>query len=99
MKKIIKFTTLGLIAMASTLSAQERIIAIQAGKLINGKSDAVLSGVTILVKDNRIAEVGKNVKVPAGAQTIDLRNATVLPGLIDAHTHIPPARRYYFSGV
>jgi imidazolonepropionase-like amidohydrolase len=88
MKQIIRFTALLLIALASTLPAQERTIAIQAGKLIDGENEAPQTGVTILVKGNRITEVGKNLKIPAEAQTIDLRNATVMPGLIDAHTHI-----------
>ncbi|MGH7451250.1 MAG: amidohydrolase family protein, partial [bacterium] len=88
MKYASTFLVMVMLILASTLLAQEKIIAMQTGKLIDGKSDAVLSGITILVKGNRIVEVGKNVKVPAGAQTIDLRNATVLPGLIDAHTHI-----------
>jgi imidazolonepropionase-like amidohydrolase len=88
MKYANMFFMMVILALASTLPAQEKIIAIQAGKLIDGKSDAPQTDVTILLKGNRIAEVGKNVKIPAGAQTIDLRNATVLPGLIDAHTHI-----------
>ncbi|MDZ7289989.1 MAG: amidohydrolase family protein [candidate division KSB1 bacterium] len=77
-----------MVAPVATLMAQERVITIQAGKLIDGKNDAPQTGVTILVKGNRIIEVGKNLKIPAEAQTIDLRNSTVLPGLIDAHTHI-----------
>jgi len=76
------------ITMASTLLAQEKITAIQAGKLIDGKNDAIQNGITILITGNRIAEVGKNVKIPNGAQMINLSNATVLPGLIDAHTHV-----------
>ncbi len=73
---------------SASLPAQEKIIAIQAGKLIDGKSDVPQTGVTILIKGNRIAEVGKNIKIPNGAQMINLDNATVLPGLIDAHTHV-----------
>ncbi len=88
MKYASTFLVMVMLILASTLLAQEKIIAMQTGKLIDGKSDAVLSGITILVQGNRILEVGKNVKIPAGAQTIDLRHATVLPGLIDAHTHI-----------
>jgi len=76
------------IAFAATLPAQEKTIAIQAGRLIDGKSEAIQTGMTILIKGNRIAEVGKNIKIPNGAQTINLGNATVLPGLIDAHTHV-----------
>jgi imidazolonepropionase-like amidohydrolase len=76
------------ITLSSLLPAQERMSAIRAGKLIDGKSDKPSEDVVILVKDNRIQQVGKNLNIPAEAQTIDLRNATVLPGLIDAHTHI-----------
>jgi len=75
-------------ALAATLSAQEKPIAIQAGKLIDGKSEAMQTGMTILIKGNRIAEIGKNIKIPNGTQIINLGNATVLPGLIDAHTHV-----------
>lgn len=83
-----RFLVVTFLAIAAALLAQEKTIAIHAGKLIDGKSDAVQTGITILIKGNRIAEIGKNIKIPAEAQTIDLRNATVLPGLIDAHTHV-----------
>ncbi len=88
MKTARAFIMAAMMTLASVLPAQERAVAIQAGKLFDGKSDALQADVTILIKGNRIAEVGKNVKIPVGAQTIDLRHATVLPGLIDAHTHV-----------
>jgi imidazolonepropionase-like amidohydrolase len=88
MKTARTFIVAAMMTLASVLPAQERVVAIQAGKLFDGKSDALQTDVTILIKGNRIAEVGKNVKIPAGAQTIDLRTSTVLPGLIDAHTHV-----------
>ncbi|MEX2116752.1 MAG: amidohydrolase family protein [Bacteroidota bacterium] len=65
-----------------------QIIAIKAGKLIDGKSDKPLEHATILVSGNRITEVGRNIAIPAGATVIDLSSATVLPGLIDCHTHV-----------
>jgi imidazolonepropionase-like amidohydrolase len=61
---------------------------IRAGNLIDPASGAVLKGQVILVKDGKIAEVGPDVKIPAGAEVIDLTNAWVMPGLMDAHTHI-----------
>ena len=62
--------------------------AIRAGNLIDPAAGTVAKGQIILVKDGRIVEVGPAVTIPAGAEVIDLTNAWVLPGLMDAHTHI-----------
>jgi hypothetical protein len=64
------------------------VIAIRAGTLFDGTGANATSDVTILVRDGRIAEVGRNVTVPADAQRIDLSGWTVMPGFIDLHTHI-----------
>jgi imidazolonepropionase-like amidohydrolase len=67
-----------------------RTIAIRAGRLFDSKTGQVLSKQTIVLTGDRITDVGpeSQIKIPAGAQVIDLRQATVLPGLIDAHTHM-----------
>ncbi len=62
-------------------------VAIQCGKLIDGKSNEVQENVTVLVEGNKITAVGKGISITSGAIVLDLRNATVLPGLIDSHTH------------
>ena len=81
-----------LLAAAATIvlaaHAQAADIAIHAGKLIDGTGTAPKSQVTILVRDQRILSVTPGFTAPAGAQVIDLANATVLPGLIDTHVHI-----------
>jgi len=64
------------------------VIAIKAGTLIDGRADAPRHNQTILIRDNRIEAVGDNVAVPSDAQVIDLSKSTVLPGLIDTHTHL-----------
>lgn len=64
--------------------------AIRAGRLFDPKSGTNLTNQVILVRDERVAEVGPaaGVKIPQGAEVIDLSRATVLPGLIDRHVHL-----------
>jgi imidazolonepropionase-like amidohydrolase len=66
----------------------ERVL-IKAAHLIDGRADAVKDGYAVLVEGDRIAKVGPAADlVSAGARVIDLGNAWLLPGLIDAHTHV-----------
>jgi imidazolonepropionase-like amidohydrolase len=68
----------------------QAVIVIRAGTLIDGKSDQPRRDQVIVIRGNRIESVSDaaSSKIPAGATTIDLSRATVLPGLIDSHTHI-----------
>ena len=70
------------------LSYAPQTIAIRCGKLLDGKSATPVRDAVILIQGERITAVGRDVKIPAGAQVIDLTKATVLPGLIDTHTHL-----------
>ena len=83
MRKLLFF----FVFVASSLSAQQ-VTVIKAGTLIDGRSSEPKRNQTIVIRGNRIESVGDNLATPAGAQVIDLSNATVLPGLIDSHTHI-----------
>jgi imidazolonepropionase-like amidohydrolase len=69
-------------------TAPSQTVAIRAGRLIDGNNDKPFEGVTILVEKNKIINIGKEVSIPAHATVIDLGDRTVLPGFIDAHTHI-----------
>jgi imidazolonepropionase-like amidohydrolase len=75
---------------AAPPKAPEGVTVIRAGTLIDGVSATPRSNQAIVVRGNRIESVGDAAaaKVPAGARVIDLSRATVLPGLIDSHTHI-----------
>ena len=63
-------------------------IAIRAGRLIDGLGGAPVSDAVILIENERITGVGRGIAIPNGARVIDLSRSTVLPGFIDAHTHV-----------
>lgn len=63
-------------------------VVIRTGQLFDGTSETMKQGVSILVRNGRIAAVGTNIVAPTGAEIIDLSGWTVLPGFIDLHTHL-----------
>ena len=71
-----------------------RTVAVRAGHLFDSKTGQMLTKQVVVIAGERITEVGPEaqVKIPVGAEVIDLSNAMVLPGLIDAHTHMFNAR-------
>jgi imidazolonepropionase-like amidohydrolase len=84
-----------IVILVASLFAQEKsapapsITVIRAGTLLDGKSDTPRHNQVIIIKGNRIESVGDaSTQIPAGATLIDLSKTTVLPGLIDSHTHI-----------
>src|ERR1700682_5760141 len=70
------------------LAPRDQLIAIRAGRLFDARSGTMLTNQVVIVRGDRIVEVGSGVAIPSGANVIDLSNATVMPGMIDAHVHI-----------
>lgn len=66
----------------------EKSYVLKAARLFDGKTDAVVSPGVVVVSGGRIVGVGSSAAIPASAEVIDLGDATLLPGLIDAHTHL-----------
>jgi len=73
------------------LTPPAQVVAVRAGRLFDSRSGAMLANQVVLIRGDRIADVGPAVAIPPEAQIIDLSTATVLPGMIDAHVHLFPA--------
>src|ERR1700722_17046324 len=71
-----------------------RVVALRAGALFDSNSGRLLTHQMVLIEGDKITAIGPEgqVQVPTGTQVIDLEKLTVLPGLIDAHTHMFPTR-------
>ncbi|HEY8147904.1 MAG TPA: amidohydrolase family protein [Vicinamibacteria bacterium] len=64
------------------------VVVVKAGRLIDGRGGAPLSPAMVRIEGDRIADVGSRLAIPPGTRLIDLGDATLLPGLIDLHTHL-----------
>ena len=110
MRKSLALFCLVVISLAELTSAQSQsqpapITAIKAGRLIDPETGTAATNQVILVQGEKITAVGANLSIPAGATVIDLSKLTVLPGLVDAHTHMAltykeqPENNYYYLTV
>jgi imidazolonepropionase-like amidohydrolase len=83
------------IALVTTASAQApaptspgSVTAVRAGRLIDPETGTATANAVVVIEGERIRDVGPDAKIPPGAEVIDLSKLTVLPGLVDAHTHM-----------
>jgi imidazolonepropionase-like amidohydrolase len=77
-----------LVAQWLCLASYAATIAIRAGAVVDPDTATLRTNEVILIEDGKIQAIGAGLAIPAGAQVIDLSGQTVLPGLIDAHTHL-----------
>lgn len=78
-----------ILSIFTYLNAQsQKTYLLKVGKMYDSGKNIFLKNQEILIRGNKIAKVGTNIKAPEGAEIISLQNCTVSPGLIDAHTHI-----------
>jgi imidazolonepropionase-like amidohydrolase len=92
--------------MATAFPATAQVTAIRAGRLLDPEAGRVLTNQVILVENGRFTAIGADVRIPPGAQVIDLSQLTVMPGLVDTHNHLaltykeePESNVYYLTYV
>ena len=83
-----RYTIAFALSLALATSAHAETFAIQAGRLVTDAAQAARGPSTVIVENGRIVRIEDGATAPAGATIVDLRDKTVLPGLIDAHVHL-----------
>ena len=86
--KITSRVLLVLLCFGISAHAADETIALKAARLFDGKSSSLLQNGVVIVRGDKIVDAGSNLPLPSGAQVIDLGDATLSPGLMDAHTHL-----------
>jgi imidazolonepropionase-like amidohydrolase len=99
---LIAFTMVASLSLAHTGAGQQtsvapRRVAVRAAHLVDPASGQRTDDVVVLIEGDRVAQVGTRLAIPSGVETIDLGRATLLPGLIDVHTHLTTQSEEYYA--
>ena len=86
--KITSRVLLVLLCFGISAHAADETIALKAARLFDGKSSSLVQNGVVIVQGDKIVDAGSNLPIPSGAQVIDLGDATLSPGFMDAHTHL-----------
>jgi len=70
------------------LAKPDQVVAIRAAQMFDARSGALVGNQVVLIKGDRVTDVGANLQIPAGARVIELGSATMMPGMIDTHVHV-----------
>jgi imidazolonepropionase-like amidohydrolase len=91
-RRVLKLATIAvfvcLLLSSFALAQTETVTAIRCGRLINPVDGSITQNAVVIVRNERVERVGTNLPIPTGAKIVDLSAYTVLPGLIDTHTHV-----------
>jgi imidazolonepropionase-like amidohydrolase len=102
MKRILSLIAL---VLAPALLAQAKpapaptIVAVRAAKLVDTKNGTTIANPVVIIEDDKVKAVGSGLAIPTGATVVDLKGATLLPGLIDCHTHITGQPTDYYEDI
>ena len=86
--KITSYVALALFCFGASVYAADELIVLKAARMFDGKSNSLVQNGVIVVKDDKIVDVGSNLPIPSGARVVDLGDTTLCPGFMDAHTHL-----------
>src|SRR6201997_2671252 len=74
--------------LAVSARGANEVIALKAARIFDGKSNALVQNGVVIVEGDKIVDAGSNLPIPSGARIVDLGDATLCPGFMDAHTHL-----------
>ena len=86
--KITRCVVVAFFCLAVSAHAADKLIALKAARMFDGKSNALVQNGVVVVQGDKILDAGSNVEIPGAAHVIDLGDATLCPGFMDAHTHL-----------